>query len=61
MHPAVCPSCGLHVELDFQALAGLVWCPMCEKLFSPPVASSCESRKSVQNDVSEQRDGRACC
>jgi hypothetical protein len=35
MHLATCPTCGTTVALDFVPTAGLVWCPTCEKTFSP--------------------------
>ena len=35
MHGADCPTCGIHVELDFKPVSGLVWCPKCQKLFTP--------------------------
>jgi len=35
MHLATCPTCGRTVALDFVPTAGLVWCPTCEKTFSP--------------------------
>jgi hypothetical protein len=35
-----CPSCGAVVEFDFQAVAGLVWCLVCQKMFSPPVSAN---------------------
>jgi hypothetical protein len=34
MHCATCPICGTRVELDFLPVAGQVWCPKCQKLFS---------------------------
>jgi hypothetical protein len=34
MHEATCPTCGTHVELDFKPVAGLVWCPKCQRAFS---------------------------
>lgn len=59
MHSAACPSCGTHVEFDFQAVGGLVWCPKCQKLFSPPVASGPDPQKTEQNEVSDKRNGEA--
>ena len=38
MHSATCPSCGTVVEVDFRPVAGRVWCPTCQKLFSQPAA-----------------------
>jgi uncharacterized Zn finger protein (UPF0148 family) len=39
MHSATCPTCGTRVEVDFVPVAGQVWCPTCQKLFSPSVGS----------------------
>jgi hypothetical protein len=36
MPSAVCPSCGKPVELDIQAVARVIWCPICQKLFPRP-------------------------
>ena len=35
MHAADCPTCGTHIELDFKPVSGWVWCPKCQKLFTP--------------------------
>ena len=35
MHSVKCPSCGVRVEVDFVPVAGQVWCPTCQKVFSP--------------------------
>jgi uncharacterized Zn finger protein (UPF0148 family) len=51
MHGADCPSCGTHVELDFKPVSGLVWCPKCQKLFSPAGTGPAEE------EVSEERNG----
>jgi hypothetical protein len=58
MHSAACPSCGTRVEFDFLAVAGLIWCHKCQKLFSPPVVSGPEPRKTEQNDTTNHRDGK---
>jgi len=39
MHSVCCPSCGTRVEVDFVPIAGRVWCPKCQKLFSQPGSS----------------------
>jgi uncharacterized Zn finger protein (UPF0148 family) len=59
MHSAACPSCGIRVEFDFQPIAGLVMCPTCQKLFSPPVVSGPEPPKTEQIDKRNKRDGKA--
>jgi uncharacterized Zn finger protein (UPF0148 family) len=60
MHSATCPSCGTQVELDFLPVAGLIWCPTCQKTFSPPVVQGIEPLlKPEQGDVSEERNGDA--
>ena len=43
MHETPCPSCGTAVELDFQAVAGVVWCPICQRPFTPPAGSEHEA------------------
>jgi hypothetical protein len=52
MHSAICPSCGTRVEVDFLPVAGLVWCPKCQKMFSPPVLLTEETKQ-----VEEREDG----
>jgi uncharacterized Zn finger protein (UPF0148 family) len=59
MHSAVCPICGTRVEYDFVAVAGHVWCPACQKLFSPPVVTEPEPQKAEQIDRNNHRDGKA--
>ena len=59
MHSAACPSCGTRVEYDFVVVAGQVWCPTCQKLFSPPVAPGAEPHKPDQSDSTDNRDGNA--
>jgi len=59
MHSATCPSCGTRVEVDFQPVAGQVWCPTCQKLFSPPAASGTKPEETEQVDRSEKHDGKA--
>jgi hypothetical protein len=46
MHSASCPSCGAVVELDFQPVAGLVWCPTCQKMFSTATGSGAAPRNT---------------
>ena len=52
MHYAACPTCGERVEVDFLPVAGQVWCPICQKLFSPQV------EPPKQDEDSEGRDGK---
>jgi uncharacterized Zn finger protein (UPF0148 family) len=59
MHTVACPSCGLTVKVDFQPVAGLVFCPTCQKLFSPPAVSVPDSEKAQPIKVSDKRDGNA--
>lgn len=59
MHSVTCPSCGTQVEVDFRPIAGLVWCPTCQKLFSPPVVSGPHPQKTDKSEVSEEHDGEA--
>jgi uncharacterized Zn finger protein (UPF0148 family) len=59
MHLATCPSCGTRVDVDFRPLAGLIWCPKCEKAFSPPTASGPKPEKNEQVDRSDKRDDKA--
>jgi uncharacterized Zn finger protein (UPF0148 family) len=35
MHSVSCPTCGTRIEVDFLPVAGKVWCPTCQKVFSP--------------------------
>jgi uncharacterized Zn finger protein (UPF0148 family) len=48
MHSVTCPSCGKCVEVDFRPTAGFVWCPNCQKPFSPPAQSGRET-SSAEN------------
>jgi hypothetical protein len=57
MHSSDCPACGAHVELDFMPVSGLVWCPKCQKQFSPSAASDRESEGPERKGASEERDG----
>jgi hypothetical protein len=58
MRGADCPSCGTHVELDFLPVAGLVWCPKCQKLFSPAAVSGADPfLNPEQDEVIEERNG----
>src|SRR5258708_10966154 len=59
MHSASCPSCGTRVEFDFLPIAGHVWCPTCQKLFSPPAVSGPKPEKTEQGDASGKRNGQA--
>ncbi len=54
MHSATCPSCGTRVELDFEPVAGQVWCPTCQKPFSPPVVREGAERADKADRRSEQ-------
>ncbi len=54
MHGADCPSCGTHIELDVKPITGFVWCPKCQKLFTP--AGTKPLLKPVQGEVSKERD-----
>jgi uncharacterized Zn finger protein (UPF0148 family) len=58
MHSAACPSCGTRVEFDFLPVAGHVWCPTCQKLFSPSVVTGAEPPKTEQSDTTNNRDGK---
>jgi hypothetical protein len=40
LHPVNCPSYGTRIEVDFLPVAGQVWCPTCQKAFSPQAESS---------------------
>jgi hypothetical protein len=57
VHSAACPSCGTQVEYDFLAVAGLVWCPQCEKVFAPPVVSGPEAPKTEHIEQPDPRNG----
>jgi uncharacterized Zn finger protein (UPF0148 family) len=57
MHGADCPTCGTHVELDFKPVSGLVWCPKCQKLFTP--AGTEPLLNPDEEDVIEERNGDA--
>jgi uncharacterized Zn finger protein (UPF0148 family) len=50
MRLAICPTCGTTVALDFVPTAGLVWCPTCEKAFSPSGITTREPDKE-ENDT----------
>jgi len=51
MHLATCPTCGTTVRLDFIPTAGLVWCPTCEKAFSPSGIPAPDPDKGEENDT----------
>ena len=56
MHSAACPSCDTRVEFDFLPVAGLIWCPKCQKLFSSPVVTEPEPQKDEQIDARDHRE-----
>jgi hypothetical protein len=58
MHSSACPSCGNYVEVDFLPVAGQVWCPICQKLFSPPPVLK-PAPETKQVDGCEDRNGTA--
>jgi hypothetical protein len=51
MHSAYCPSCSRRVEVDFLPVAGQVWCPTCQKVFSPRP----ESGYAQETDKADRR------
>jgi len=53
MHLATCPTCGTDVALDFIPSAGLVWCPTCQKAFSPS-GMSMPDDEDLEDDVAER-------
>jgi hypothetical protein len=55
VHTATCPSCGTRVELDFEPVVGLVWCPKCQKMFSQP-GSPFKKEKSDPADIKNGQD-----
>jgi uncharacterized Zn finger protein (UPF0148 family) len=58
MHGADCPSCGTHIELDFKPVSGLVWCPKCQKFFSPVAVSGPDAHLNPEQDeFIEERNG----
>src|SRR5260370_7533314 len=57
MESANVPTSGRGVEFDFGPTAGLVWCPKCRKLFSPPAAVQSEPRKPELVDPRKLRPG----
>jgi uncharacterized Zn finger protein (UPF0148 family) len=61
MHSATCPSCGMHVEFDFLPVAGMVWCPKCQKLFSPPAPLACDSQKPDHRDADNGSPTTSTC
>jgi hypothetical protein len=54
MHSAACPSCRNRVEFDFVPVAGLVWCPVCQKLFSPTGRTQIEEPADRKDDTQQQ-------
>jgi hypothetical protein len=58
MHKATCPTCGTTVELDFRPVAGLIWCPTCQKTFPPPVGPVPDER-SMPDDGRKNGKGSA--
>src|SRR5260370_18960366 len=57
MESANVPTSGRGVEFDFGPTAGLVWCPKCRKLFSPPAAVQSEPREPELVDPRKLRPG----
>ena len=57
MHSAECPSCRTHIDLDFKVVSGFVWCPKCQKLFSP--AGTELLLEPLEEEVIEERNGDA--
>jgi uncharacterized Zn finger protein (UPF0148 family) len=53
MHLATCPACGTDVALDFIPSAGLVWCPTCQKTFSPSEMPAPDEQKP-EEDLAER-------
>jgi hypothetical protein len=58
MHSAICPTCNQSVETDFLPVAGLVWCPTCQKTFSPRTTSEPDSEETESNKLHEDRNGK---
>jgi hypothetical protein len=58
MHSVNCPSCGTRVEVDFLPVAGQVWCPTCQKLFSPRSFLPEQHSGAEQVDQHQARNGR---
>ncbi len=58
MHTVTCPTCGTRVEVHFKPVAGFVWCPKCQKTFSP-AAELREGKESEQDDADKKRNGEA--
>jgi hypothetical protein len=58
MHSVKCPSCDTSVESDFRPVAGKVWCPDCEKLFSPRSSAPERSSETDQVDQHSTQNGR---
>jgi predicted Zn finger-like uncharacterized protein len=58
MHAVSCPHCGTRVELDFLPVAGQVWCPTCQKLFSHPAVSE-PAHETDQVDQHKEQNGSA--
>jgi uncharacterized Zn finger protein (UPF0148 family) len=54
MHSAACPVCQNRVQFDFVPIAGFVWCPVCQKLFSPTVRA--ETEDSANNKDEQQQN-----
>ena len=61
MHSAPCPACGTQVKFDFLPVAGLVWCPTCQKMFSPPVVSKPGQKETGQADLNDDSNGESRC
>jgi uncharacterized Zn finger protein (UPF0148 family) len=58
MHSATCPVCGKRVEVDFEPIAGQVWCPDCQKSFSPAAPSE-PDRQTESIKKPDRRNGEA--
>jgi uncharacterized Zn finger protein (UPF0148 family) len=60
MHSVTCPRCGTPIEVDFQPVGGVVWCPTCQKFFSAitllPKTPKREQTESTHNGNSGNCD-----
>ena len=59
LHPVKCPTCGTCVEVDFVPVAGQVWCPTCQKLFSPRSAAQDQPSGTEEVDPHKSQNGGA--
>jgi uncharacterized Zn finger protein (UPF0148 family) len=54
----ICPECKSEIQVDFRPVAGMVYCPKCQKAVSPPKSN--DPYQSTSEDIEEEsKNGKA--